>query len=121
MFGIDAVDDRLTSPQSVVMVGWTACLGNRREGKRHERGEKSHQGRLEWVVNVMTLMPSGRRKVMDEVFLGACQVAELAQEAGEDDLVKPFKQAYATEQEHLHKVCAWVAAGQARDGHQSRS
>jgi rubrerythrin len=48
-------------------------------------------------------------------------LVELAQEAGEDDLVKPFKQAYATEQEHLHKVCAWVAAGQARDGHQSRS
>ena len=121
MFGIDAVDDRLTSPQSVVMVGWTACLGNRREGKRHERGEKSHQGRLEGVVNVMTSMPSGRRKVMDEVFLGACLVAERAQEAGEDDLVQPFKQSYAMEQEHLHKVRAWAAAGQARDGHQSRS
>jgi hypothetical protein len=103
------------------MVGWTACLGNSREAKRHERGEKTHQGRLEWVVNVMTSMPSGRRKVMDKVFLGACLVAELAPEAGEDDLVQPFKQSYATEQEHLHKVRAWVAAAQAKDGHQARS
>jgi rubrerythrin len=38
----------------------------------------------------------------------------LAQEAGEDALVEPFEQAHATEQEHLDKVQAWLAAGQGR-------
>jgi hypothetical protein len=41
-------------------------------------------------------------------------LVELAQEAGEDDLVQPFKQAHMTEQEHLQKVRTWVAAGQGR-------
>lgn len=41
-------------------------------------------------------------------------LVELAQEAGEDDLTQPFKQAHMTEQEHLQKVRAWVAAGQGR-------
>jgi hypothetical protein len=38
----------------------------------------------------------------------------LAQETGEDALVEPFEQAHATEQEHLQKVQAWLAAGQGR-------
>lgn len=35
----------------------------------------------------------------------------LAQQAGEDSLMKPFKQALVTEQEHLMKVRTWLAAG----------
>jgi hypothetical protein len=35
----------------------------------------------------------------------------LAQQAGEDSLVKPFEQALVTEQEHLMKVRTWLAAG----------
>jgi len=41
-------------------------------------------------------------------------LVELAQKAGEDDLVQSFKQAHMTEQEHLQKVRTWVAAGQGR-------
>lgn len=41
-------------------------------------------------------------------------LVELAQQAGEDDLVQSFKQAHMTEQEHLQKVRTWVAAGQGR-------
>jgi hypothetical protein len=35
----------------------------------------------------------------------------LAQQAGEDSLMKPFEQALVTEQEHLMKVRTWLAAG----------
>jgi ferritin-like metal-binding protein YciE len=39
---------------------------------------------------------------------------ELAREAGEDALVQQFQEALTSEQDHLAKVQAWVAAGQGR-------
>ena len=70
-----------------------------------------------------TLLQSLEAILVAELADSTCweTLVELAQAAGEDDLVQPFKQAYMTEQEHLQKVRAWVAAGQGRDGHQSRS
>jgi len=61
-----------------------------------------------------TLLQSLEAILVAELADSTCweTLVELAQEAGEDDLVQPFKQSYTTEQEHIHKVCAWVAAGQ---------
>ena len=44
-------------------------------------------------------------------------LAELATIAGEDQLAQEFMAAYHTEQEHLHKVRRWLAAGQGRNSH----
>jgi type 1 glutamine amidotransferase len=70
-----------------------------------------------------TLLQSLEAILVAELADSTCweTLVELAQAAGEDDLVQPFKQAYMTEQEHLQQVRAWVAAGQGRDGHHSRS
>jgi len=63
-----------------------------------------------------TLLQSLEAILIVELTDNACWEAliELAQRAGEDELVKQFGQARATEQEHLQKVQAWVAAGQGR-------
>jgi hypothetical protein len=63
-----------------------------------------------------TLLQSLEAILIAELADHACWEAlvELAQEAGEDALVEPFEQAYATEQEHLQKVQAWLAAGHGR-------
>jgi rubrerythrin len=66
-----------------------------------------------------TLLQSLEAILIAELADHACWEAliALAQQAGEDTLVKPFKQALATEQEHLVKVRAWLAAGQGRTSH----
>jgi rubrerythrin len=63
-----------------------------------------------------TLLQSLEAILIAELADNACWEAliELAQGAGEDELVKQFEQAHATEQEHLQKVHAWLAAGQGR-------
>jgi rubrerythrin len=63
-----------------------------------------------------TLLQSLEAMLIAELADNACWEAlvELAQGAGEDELVKQFGQARVTEQEHLQKVQAWVAAGQGR-------
>jgi rubrerythrin len=63
-----------------------------------------------------TLLQSLEAMLMAELADHACWEAlvALAQEAGEDALVEPFEQAQTTEQEHLDKVQAWLAAGQGR-------
>jgi len=63
-----------------------------------------------------TLLQSLEAMLIVELTDNACWEAliELARGAGEDELVKQFGQARATEQEHLQKVQAWVAAGQGR-------
>lgn len=63
-----------------------------------------------------TLLQSLEAMLMAELADHACWEAlvALAQEAGEDALVEPFEQAHTTEQEHLDKVQAWLAAGQGR-------
>jgi rubrerythrin len=60
-----------------------------------------------------TLLQSLEAILIAELADHACWevLVELAQEAGEDALVEPFAQAHATEQEHLQKVQAWLAAG----------
>jgi rubrerythrin len=71
-----------------------------------------------------TLLQSLEAILIAELADHACWEAliALAQQAGEDTLVKPFKQALVTEQEHLVKVRAWLAAGQGRtsDGKNGR-
>jgi rubrerythrin len=63
-----------------------------------------------------TLLQSLEAILLAELADHACweTLVELAQEAGEDALVEPFKQAHATEQEHLQKVQAWLGAGHGR-------
>jgi rubrerythrin len=63
-----------------------------------------------------TLLQSLEAILIAELTDHACWevLVELAQEAGEDALVEPFEQAHATEQEHLQKVQAWLAAGHGR-------
>jgi ferritin-like metal-binding protein YciE len=63
-----------------------------------------------------TLLQSLEAILIAELADNACWEAliALAQEAGEDTLVTPFEQALLTEQEHLMKVQAWLAAGQGR-------
>jgi rubrerythrin len=63
-----------------------------------------------------TLLQSLEAILVVELTDNACWEAliELAEGAGEDDLVKQFGGARVTEQEHLQKVQAWVAAGQGR-------
>jgi rubrerythrin len=63
-----------------------------------------------------TLLQSLEALLVAELADNACWEAlvELAQGAGEDALVRQFERARATEQEHLQKVRAWLAAGQGR-------
>ena len=63
-----------------------------------------------------TLLQSLEAILITELADNACWEAliELAIIAGEDALVQPFQQARVTEQEHLEKVQAWLAAGQGR-------
>jgi rubrerythrin len=63
-----------------------------------------------------TLLQSLEAILVTELADNACWEAliELAQGAGEDGLVQPFRQARVTEQEHLEKVQTWLAAGQGR-------
>jgi hypothetical protein len=65
-----------------------------------------------------TLLQSLEAVLIAELSDNACWEAlvELAQQAGEDDLEQQFAQAHTTEQEHLRKVQAWLAAGQGRSG-----
>jgi hypothetical protein len=61
-----------------------------------------------------TLLQSLEAVLIAELSDNACweTLVELAQQAGENDLVQQFAQAQATEQEHLRKVRTWLAAGQ---------
>lgn len=43
-------------------------------------------------------------------------LVELAEKAGEEELVRDFTQAQLEEREHLRKVRTWIAAGQGRPG-----
>jgi rubrerythrin len=63
-----------------------------------------------------TLLQSLEVILIAELADNACweTLVKLAQEAGEDALVEPFEQAHTTEQEHLQKVQAWLAAGHGR-------
>jgi rubrerythrin len=63
-----------------------------------------------------TLLQSLEAMLIAELADHACWEAliALAQGAGEDALVKPFEHARVTEQEHLDKVQAWLAAGYGR-------
>jgi rubrerythrin len=63
-----------------------------------------------------TLLQSLEAVLIAELFDNACweTLVELAQQAGENDLVPQFEQAHTTEQEHLRKVRTWLAAGQGR-------
>jgi rubrerythrin len=63
-----------------------------------------------------TLLQSLEAALIAELSDHACweTLVELAQQAGENDLVQQFAQAQATEEEHLRKVRAWLAAGQGR-------
>jgi len=63
-----------------------------------------------------TLLQSLEAMLIAELTDNACwgTLIELAQRAGEDELVRQFQQARMTEQEHLDKVKTWVAAGQGR-------
>ena len=66
-----------------------------------------------------TLLQSLEAILIAELADNACWEAliALAEQAGEDPLVQPFEQALVTEQEHLMKVRAWLAAGQGRTSH----
>jgi rubrerythrin len=68
-----------------------------------------------------TLLQSLEAMLLAELADHACweTLIELAQEAREDALVEPFEQAHATEQEHLQKVQAWLAAGHGRTQEES--
>jgi ferritin-like protein len=61
-----------------------------------------------------TLLQSLEAALIAELSDNACweTLVELAQQAGENDLAQQFEQAQETEQEHLRKVRAWLAAGQ---------
>lgn len=72
-----------------------------------------------------TLLQSLEAILIAELADNACWDAliELAQDAGEDDLVRQFERAREHEREHLEKVQAWLAAGQGRtqDGRNKRN
>jgi rubrerythrin len=72
-----------------------------------------------------TLLQSLEAILIAELADNACWEAlvELAQQAGEDELVPQFESACATEQEHLTKVRTWLAAAQGRklNGRNGRS
>jgi hypothetical protein len=75
------------------------------------------QGIVQVIVDPRTtLLQSLEAILLAELADNACWEAliALAQQAGEDTLVKPFEQALVTEQEHLVKVHTWLAAGQGR-------
>jgi rubrerythrin len=76
----------------------------------------SHGIKMVIVDPRTTLLQSLEAILITELADNACWEAlvELAQGAGEDELVKQFERARATEQEHLQKVRAWLAAGQGR-------
>ncbi|HXH12905.1 MAG TPA: ferritin-like domain-containing protein, partial [Alphaproteobacteria bacterium] len=61
-----------------------------------------------------SLLQSLEAMLIAELTDNACweTLIELAQRAGEDEVVRPFQQARMTEQEHLEKVKTWVTAGQ---------
>jgi rubrerythrin len=63
-----------------------------------------------------TLLQSLEAILVAELTDNACWEAltELAEGAGQDGLARQFREARATEEEHLLKVRAWVAAGQGR-------
>jgi rubrerythrin len=63
-----------------------------------------------------TLLQSLEAILVTELADNACWEAlvELAQGAGEEGLARQFQEARMTEQEHLEKVQAWLAAGQGR-------
>jgi rubrerythrin len=65
-----------------------------------------------------TLLQSLEAILIAELADNACWEAliELAQGAGEDDLVQRFQEALRNEQDHLAKVQTWLAAGQGRAG-----
>jgi rubrerythrin len=68
-----------------------------------------------------TLLQSLAAILIAELADNACWEAliELAQDAGEDELVTQFQKALRHEQDHLTKVQTWLAAGQGRS-HDSR-
>jgi hypothetical protein len=70
-----------------------------------------------------TLLQSLEAVLIAELADHACweTLVELAQQAGEKNLGQQFAQARATEQEHLHKVRTWLAAGQGRQRKGSRN
>ena len=72
-----------------------------------------------------TLLQSLEAILIAELADNACWEAlvELAQQAGEDELVPQFESACATEQEHLTNVRTWLAAAQGRklNGRNGRS
>jgi len=63
-----------------------------------------------------TLLQSLEAILVVELADNACweSLTELAQGAGQDDLARQFREARATEEEHLQKVHTWIAAGQGR-------
>ena len=72
------------------------------------------QGIVKVIVDPRTtLLQSLEAILMAELADNDCWEAlmALAQQAGEDALMKPFEQALVTEQEHLMKVRTWLAAG----------
>lgn len=64
----------------------------------------------------VTLLQSLEAMLVTELTDNACweALSELAAIANENELTAKFEQAYETEQEHLEKVRAWIAAGQGR-------
>jgi rubrerythrin len=76
----------------------------------------SHGIKMVIVDPRTTLLQSLEAILVAELADNACweTLVELAQGAGEDELVKQFERARATEQEHLQKVRTWLAAGQGR-------
>jgi rubrerythrin len=76
----------------------------------------SHGIKMVIVDPRTTLLQSLEAILVAELADNACweTLVELAQGAGEDELAKQFERARATEQEHLQKVRAWLAAGQGR-------
>ena len=80
------------------------------------QGTMSQGIRMVIVDPRTTLLQSLEAILVAELADSTCweTLVELAQEAGEGDLVQSFKQAHMTEQEHLQKVRTWVAAGQGR-------
>jgi hypothetical protein len=70
-----------------------------------------------------TLLQSLEAILVAELADNACWegLVELAQGAGEDALARQFQEARVTEQEHLEKVQAWLAAGQGRTQNERRA
>jgi rubrerythrin len=80
------------------------------------QGTMSQGIRMVIVDPRTTLLQSLEAILVAELADSTCweTLVELMQQAGEGDLVEPFKRAHMTEQEHLQKVRTWVAAGQGR-------